>query len=251
VHGDSSGLVYRSITLNDLQNHFTIGSAEVKGDGSFELHNVPVGQYTLTVLTMGGEPLYSTLVSIRDQNQPLLVNMPKNEVVRAPAGPISAAQLLHPPAKKAVAEFQAARKLADGGDYAQAAQRLQKAVAISPEFGEAWVNLAAQHIHLHLYKEALEELTRASTIIKPDARILGNIAITQLALHREAEAMQSARRALQMDSAYAPAHFLLGSILANDSRTMTEAIAHLEIAARTLPAARDCLERARQNSASR
>jgi tetratricopeptide (TPR) repeat protein len=247
VHGDSPGIFCRSVTLDDLVSHYTIASTDLKVDGSFEFHNLPAGQYRLTVLTPNGEPVYATLVSVLDRYQPLLVNLPKREAESKPAGPVSAAELLHPPAKKAVAAFWTARKLADAGNYERAARELEKAVAISPQFGEAWVNLAAQNIHLHRYQPALDDLTHASAIIKPDAIILGNTAIAQLALHREEEAMQTARRALQIDSAYAPAHFLLGAMLAIDPHTLPEAIAHLEIAARSIPAARDRLERARRS----
>jgi tetratricopeptide (TPR) repeat protein len=74
--------------------------------------------------------------------------------------------------------------------------------------------------------------------------ILADMAFAQYALHRYDEATHSARQALQLDPSSAPAHFLLGSFLALDRRTLTEGIQHLEAAARTMPAAQANLERA-------
>jgi tetratricopeptide (TPR) repeat protein len=166
-----------------------------------------------------------------------------------PAGTVSVAQLLHPPGKKAVEAFLAARKLSDAGNYAQAAEQLEGAVRTSPEFADAWINLAAQHLRLGQYQQALDELSRAAEIAKPNAVLLNNMACAQHSLHRDQEAIFSAREALRLDKSYAPAHLLLGSVLAADRRTLTEALAHLEIAVRTYPAAQEFLERVRSEIA--
>ena len=93
-------------------------------------------------------------------------------------------------------------------------------------------------------EDAVRELARASEISKPTAVILADMAFAQYALHRYDEATHSARQALQIDPSSTPAHFLLGSFLALDRRTLTEGIQHLEAAARTMPAAQANLERA-------
>ncbi len=75
--------------------------------------------------------------------------------------------------------------------------------------------------------------------------MLCNLAYAQLNLGRVAESLASVRAALHLDSGYPQGHLILGSILAADPRTRTEAIPHLERAAETIPSARATLERTR------
>jgi tetratricopeptide (TPR) repeat protein len=237
-----------TVTLGDLRNQRTFGPVDVGGDGTFEFRRVPCGAYLLTVLD-GGRAVYEDMVSVRGQDAPISVYLPHQETARPPGGPVSVTQLLHPPARKALAAFAAARKLAAAGAHDQAAAQLEKAVGISPDYAEAWVSLAVQHIHLGRYQQALTELARAGGISTPTAPVLGDMAVAQFALGRPDDALRSARLSLQLDPSYPPAHYLLGSLLARDRRTLPEAVGHLEEAARTMPAARANLERARRDLA--
>jgi len=244
VHAESPAMIHGAVTLTDLQNR-PFGTEDIKGDGTFEFHNVPCGEYHLTVLDNGDQPIHDEIVSVRQPNQNLIVQVPLRAAGHARPGTVSVAQLLHPPARKAVEAFQAARKLSEAGNYAHAAEQLEKAVRISPEYADAWINLSAQHLRLGQYRQALDELSRAAGIAKPNAVLLSNMACAQHGLHRDQEAVLSAREALRLDKSYAPAHLLLGSILAADRRTLTEALAHLEIAVRVYPAVQGFLQTVR------
>lgn len=248
IHSDSPTSLHGIVTLTDLRSH-NIGWADVRADGTFSFRGIPCGEYRLTVLEDGQNEVYEELVSVQQQNGLLLVQLPHRQTERPPAGPVAIDELLHPPAKKAVTAYLAARKFSEAGEHEKAAEQLQEAVRISPDFANAWVNLAAQHIHMRLYGQALQELSRATEITKPTPLILGNIAFAQYGLHRHDEAMKSAREALLLDSTYGPAHYLLGCLLANDGRTLSEAVKHLEIAARTMPSAQANLEHARSSLA--
>jgi tetratricopeptide (TPR) repeat protein len=249
VHLDSTLVFRSSVTLRDIQGQVLFSPVEVSGDGRFEFRQVPFGQYTLTVLDDSGRPIHEEMVSLHSQRQLIVVDVARYETGRPPSGAVSAAQLLHPPTKKAFQAFQAARKFAEQGDHDKAAGQLEKAVQLSPEYADAWVNLAVQHILMGHNEQALEELARASSIAKPNAIILGDMAFAQYALHRYGEGASSARQALQLDPSCAPAHYLLGTFLVLDRRTLAEGIQHLEVAARTMPAARESLERARRDEA--
>src|SRR5664279_2288302 len=98
---------------------------------------------------------------------------------------------------------------------------------------------------MDLYEQAVQELSHATEITKPTALILGDMAFAQYGLHRRDEAMKAARQALLLDSTYGPANYLLGCLLANDAQSQREALKHLEVAARTIPAAQAMLEQAR------
>jgi tetratricopeptide (TPR) repeat protein len=73
---------------------------------------------------------------------------------------------------------------------------------------------------------------------------LSNLACAQSAMQHFDDAIQSARAALRLEPANPNAHFILGSLLARDRRSLPEGISHLEIAAESNPAARPNLERA-------
>ena len=249
VHIDFPPAIRSAVRLASMGADRTVGLADVSGDGRFELCNLPDGDYRLTVLVDDTRPIYDEVVSVRQQSAPIVVQVPRQETVRPPGGAVPVNELLHPPARKAERAFAAARKFADAGAYGKAEEELEKAVRISPDFADAWVNLAAQHIRLRRYEQALVELSRAGEIAKPTALILGNTAIAQFGLHRNEEALRSVRQSLALDPSFPQGHWVLGTMLATDRRTLSEAIGHLEQAARTLPAAQADLERARRELA--
>lgn len=249
LRGDSPLGASRAVTLTEIGNYRVLGSADVSNYGTFEMSHVPLGTYRLTVTENGNREVYAELVTITSQTHPLYINLPLRQNRVPAAGPVSLTQLLHPPAKKAIEAFKTARKFSEAGDRQNAVAELQRAVEISPEFAEAWVNLGAQHLRMGLCQPALEELQRAAAIAPPTAMLLGNISYAQNGLHREADAIKSARMAIQLDSSYAPAHYLLGSYLASDLHTVPEAIHHLEMAARTIPSAQALLDSVRQQLA--
>jgi tetratricopeptide (TPR) repeat protein len=171
---------------------------------------------------------------------------PAQDLLRT-ADTVSAQELLHPPSRKSLDAFVAARKLSDKGAHQEAAEKLEKAVELSPYYSDAWINLAAQHLYLSRYDEALRELTRAHEIAGPSPVLLSDMAFAEFELGHFAEGLQSVRDALRLDPSYARAHYILGAFLVRDRRTRTEGIAHLERAASALPAAQGELERVRNS----
>jgi tetratricopeptide (TPR) repeat protein len=249
VRYDSPTVLRATVELTNPQDHFPLVRADVETDGSFELRHVPFGTYGIKVVDDGGEPLYEGMVSVHALTAPVELQLPQRKAVRPPAGPVSVDQFLHPPAKKASAAFVAAQKFSEAGAYGKAAEELEKAVRISPDWADAYVNLAVQHIRMGRYQEALGELSHAGEISKPTAILLVNTAFVQCMLHRNEDAVRSARQALLLDASNASAHYLLGSLLATNRSTLPEAIRHLEQAARTMPAAQRSLERVEQQLA--
>lgn len=239
--------VRAELTLSDLHGQ-KVATAPAGADGSFEFRRVPYGQYRLTVSDGDERPIHEEFITIHEQQPPIEIHVALPDKPRPGSGSVSAQELMHPPSKKAVKAVEAAQRLAEAGDHESAVEQLQKAVRLSPGYADAWTNLGAEHINLKQYEQAVRELTRASEI-RPSTIILCDMAYAQFALHRYAEGTQSAREAVRLDPASAPAHYLLGTFLERDRRTLGEAIAHLEIAARSMPSARAELDRARRVSA--
>jgi tetratricopeptide (TPR) repeat protein len=249
VHLNSPAILRGEVTLRDLHGTRFVVTTAVGGDGRFEFRNLPYGDYRLTVLDAARQPIHEELISVHQQQQPIDVEVTLREKPQQAAGTVSANDLLHPPTKKAFKAFLAGQKFAEAGTHDKAADQFEKATQLSPDYAAAWIDLAAEHIFLKRYEQALGELAHASEISQPTALILSNMAFAQYSLHRYAEGTRSAREALLLDPSCAQAHYLLGSFLLLDRRTRAEGLQHLEAAARTMPTARAELDRARHESA--
>lgn len=246
VYSDSPAILRAEVELRDTQNGRTFPPAEVGADGGFEFRQVPFGTYRITVLEDGSRQVYDGFVSVHELTPPITLELRSHETARPPAGPVSVNQLLHPPARKAIAALASAQKLSAAGEYEKAAEEIEKAIRISPDFAEAYVNLAVQHIHMSRYQQALEELSHAGEISQATTTLLVDLAWVQCMLRRNDDALRSARQALELDPSSAPAHYMLGSLLAARRSTLPEALHHLEQAARTMPAAQKALEQAQR-----
>jgi tetratricopeptide (TPR) repeat protein len=231
------------VELSDLLRPRDALRTDVQSDGSFEFRHVPSGEYMAKILTLQGELVHQEIVTLRVLTGPLFLRLPPSKRLRTTPGTVSLRQLQHPPAAKAIKAFASARKLSASGDFDRAAGELEKAIQISPEFAEAYINLAAVHLGMGQYEQAIGELRQAIQIGGPNPVALCNLSYTQAKLQRGSDAIESARQALKLDAGYPPAHLLLGSLLAADPRTLPEAIPHLERAAESMPAARTTLER--------
>jgi tetratricopeptide (TPR) repeat protein len=238
VQNDSGELLsrYSAELYDSVRRKF--GTAELGFDGAFEFERVPVGDYTVVVKDSHGETVHQEFVSAKP-DQRASIRLPKREVPQHPEGPVSVAELSHPPAKKAIKAAAAGQKLAQAGQFDQAALEFQQAIDISPEFAFAYSGLAASHLHTANFREAASEAKRAIELSQPNPVDLGNLALAQHRLGQFAESTATARQWLALAPDNPKAHWILGLLLARDRRTLAEAAQHLERAAKELPAARD------------
>ena len=234
------------VELADSNHSEETHRADVQLDGTFHLRDIPSGQYMLRVTTLRGELVHQEFVAVGPQASPLTVRLPGSAKQPSAPGTVSMTQLRHPPARKAYQAMVSAQRFADSGQTEKAVEELEKAIRISPEYAEAYNNLAVQHIRMGRFEEAAAELARALAISGPSPMQLTNLAYAQYRLNRFPEAIASTRAALRLDSGAPQAHLILGSILAMDPRTRAESVPHLEHAAETLPSARAALEQLRR-----
>jgi tetratricopeptide (TPR) repeat protein len=232
-----------TLELDDIHTHQKVESAELQSDGSFTLRHVPYGDYQLSILEAGGNALHQEFITVGGIAAPLVIHVTAPEPQRPPSGPVSVAQLQHPPTRKAFQAAQAAQKFSEAGDYEKAAEELQKAIRISPYYADAYTNLAAQHLRMGRYQEAAGELARALELGGPNPLVLTDMACTQVGLKYLDDAVQSARWALRLEPDYPQAHFILGMALSTDTRTVREGLEHLRKAAQTIPGAQVQIER--------
>lgn len=235
------------MTVEEGSTHTEISRVDARIDGSFEFRDIPAGGYTLRVTDSFGRTVCQQFVTIDKQMPALEVRLPERESHGGGPGAatVSVKQLRHPPHKKAVHAFERALRLSSAGKYDDAASELEKAIRISPEFAAAHTNLAVQYFRIGRFEKSIAESARAIEIGGPDPRNLCNLAAAQARLYRFAEAENSARAALRLDSGYLKASLILGSILAHEPATRGEGVKHLEKAAAEFASARQILEQLR------
>ncbi len=229
------------VQLVDRSNRNTLSRVEVRGDGSFEVRNVLPGEYNAVVTTLYGDEVSAQSVTIAARNNLVTVRIPDAPLKPLGGRTISVRQLMNPPSKKAFRSFMTAQKFSASGDYAKAAEALERAVAESPDYAEARVNLSVQYMRTGRFPEAMAELQRAMEIAGPTSLTLCNLAWLQMQMGKRDQAIETVRAGLRLDQGSAQGNLILGSLLAQDPRTREEAIAHLEKAADWFASAKELL----------
>jgi len=226
--------------------HQKTASADIGFDNTFEFHQVPSGEYLLVVRDARGEAVHQEFVSARASQQRASIVLPKKDGAQPPAGPVSVAELRHPPSRKARQAATAARRFGQAREFEKAAQQFRKAIDISPDYALAYSGLAASHLRTGNYREAASDASRAMELSQPNPADLCNLAEAQFQSGQIVEATATARHWLAMAPENPKADWILGLLLARDRRTLAEAGLHLERAAQEVPAARPHWEAVRR-----
>jgi len=163
----------------------------------------------------------------------------------APAGTVDQRELRIP--SKAIKEFDRSMKAFDSGDYRTAADHLEKAAKIAPDFVQAHNNLGSMYINLKEYDRAVTELQKTIELSPNLETPHHNMAMVMILLHRLPEAEAAARRVLELQPQQSDARYTLGRILVMQKQYTTEAIRLLTEAAPEIPVARLPLANALQN----
>ena len=240
-------LIGYTVSLYHLQRPEDVMHSSVEFGDTYVFRHIPAGDYAARVFARSGELLKEEIVRVGGGDSLVRINVPQSQIQqqRPGVGLISVRQLQNPPSRKALQAFQAAQKHSAAGQNDKAAAELEKAIRFSPEFALAHTNMAAIRIRLHDYERAVDEATLAMQISSPNVLDLNNRALAQWALARYEDAIRSAEQALRLDANSLTAHFVLGSLLAEDPRTVRQGIPHLERAAEKFPDAARNLARAR------
>lgn len=241
----SSGSEYTAILENS--QHQKVADADLSPDNSFEFRFISYGDYWLTICDRQGRTVYQGLLTAHSGTSREMIDLPPARHSDAPpGGPVSVADLRHPPSRKAFAALATAQHLSEAGQFTAAAGQLEKATRLSPDWADAHTNLSAAYIRLGRYEDSISEANRAIVLSKPNGTDFGNIAYAEYRLNRRTEAIQSARKGLAIEPNSPKLHYILGALLAMNRATLAESIPHLELAARTLPSAQATLAQARQ-----
>jgi tetratricopeptide (TPR) repeat protein len=236
-----------TVQLYDPTRHFNFETSYIHNNGDFEFRQTPFGSYLVTVTDPKGQPVYQGTININAVTQPFIIRLPTEDTSRPISGIVSVKKLQHPPTRKAFDALRAAQKFTDAGDSAKAVASIERSIAISPDYADAWINLAVWHIRHGAFQQSVIETQKAIELAGPSPMTLCNLAFAQASLGQSTEAIQSAEQALRLKPDDAKAHYLLGEILYHSHQNEAEAIRHLELAAPTMPGARAALAKIRGN----
>jgi tetratricopeptide (TPR) repeat protein len=128
------------------------------------------------------------------------------------AGITSVKRLGHKVPKQALKAFERAAKLSKARKHGEAAQQLQQAITIDPDFAEAHTNLGAQFYLLNRPQEAEAVLLRSIELDPASASAYVNLAAVKLLLRDPDAAEQFAQRALALSPRSEAAHRILDKL---------------------------------------
>jgi tetratricopeptide (TPR) repeat protein len=160
------------------------------------------------------------------------VQFPARE--RTSAGTVSTQRLRHRVPKAARRAYERA---VGSRDARKAANELESAIKIDPDFAEAHNDLGVIYARLGRNPEAAEELRRTIELVPEESLPYSNLAWVLFEMGLRAEAETNVRRAIQLSPDNAPAHLLMGRLLVERPDTFAEGLGHLQYAARTMPEA--------------
>ncbi len=166
--------------------------------GEFEFHNLKPGQYVVEVKADGYEVARQT-VDIVFGSRPgivlLLEPTTQAGLKRPNPGRTVSAQELRVPRKARKAFTKGLRELNEKNRPDRSVPHFQKAIALYPEYGEAYVQLGVAHLYQGETAAAQETLERALTANQENARahaLLGMVYREQKHIDRSEQALQEA-----------------------------------------------------------
>jgi len=116
----------------------------------------------------------------------------------------------------------------DGHDYDGAIRSFLHATELDPHMARAWDNLGLCYYYQNRNTEAVASYNRAIELERslphPSPWPFLNLAVTQQFLNQLPDAEANLRRALELDSRLAPAHFQLGTVLEDEGRNQDAVI---------------------------
>jgi tetratricopeptide (TPR) repeat protein len=121
------------VELDDIYTGLPLSSTFTKHDGTFELYNIPPGNYE--VVAESAARVVSNQVSVQPGRRNLELRFPLNSSVEVSAPTVSVARMLVP--ATAQKKYERAYRCFAQRKYDEADKELEEALEIDPEFAEA------------------------------------------------------------------------------------------------------------------
>jgi len=211
----------------------------VNRDGSFEIHIADCGTYDLSVMDGGGKLVYRQPVFVSQPQQFLSIQLPHSTgmAARSAENSTSLHQLQHKIPAEAQTAFRQAQIAASKGNQQEAIELFRQAIAIDPEYADAYNDLGVLEAAQNQLREAAGQFQKAIGL-EPDHRLAAaNLSVVLAKMENFQEAGRVARKALELNPNDAQLHFILASSLLVTGGDTAEALTNLQQASREIPKA--------------
>lgn len=210
-HGDAASDEFL-VEIYDTRTNHMIERVPVNR-GQFELDNVPVGSYTIRLVTAPGEaPIVEEFHQFEPGGAPLVLDLPERASDKPISGIVSLRDLEHPIPKKALREAYEAQQFSRANNLPKAIAKLESAIRIYPAYRDAHLNLGAEYARTGRIADARAEFQKALDIGPPVSAVYADLALISVALHRNLEAEEFARKALELDAVNPTARKVLEAV---------------------------------------
>ena len=129
------------------------------------------------------------------------------------------------------------RCAAGQGNGQQAMMYFRQALALDPQFADAYNDLGAVYLTRGELSQAAGQFQKTIDLAPEHRLALSNLSIALIRMNRYREAGEAARRALALEPGQARVHLILAASLLAQAGITAEAVAHLERASAEIPKA--------------
>lgn len=198
------------ITSTDFLDQSTISDE----DGVFEFNRLPAGNFTITV--EGGKEFDTAVEPVSIYRETSSGGQNMNIIITLkPKGTADAFAKIPKDARDA---YSKGMEAASKNDSKKAAEELNKAVTIYPQFAEAQSQLGMQYLKLSQADKAAEALQAALKLNPQDMQARLGYGIALMNLKKFPEAETELRQVVQKNNTMPTAHMYLGIVLLTTSR---------------------------------
>jgi tetratricopeptide (TPR) repeat protein len=232
------------IEINNLVDRTIREHADVSSDGNFVFRAIADGDYMVSVLSMYGSEITSTIASVGPASTglPCEIRLPQPKLQKPISGTVSLQQLSHPLTKQVRKLLDSGQKLMADRHYGDAAVRFREAAQDDPQCAQAHAELGLALARMGTWDSAIDEY-RAATKLDPRNSVLhSNLSAVLASAKRFDDAETEASAALKLDPQNARAHFVMAGALLKTNGRIPDVVAHLSAAKDAFPTARRALE---------
>jgi len=227
-----------TVELGDVMKHSPTERSAITRNRTFEFHNIAGGTYQIRVVTQDGTILRQEQVNVNQFTGEITLTLPDVQGDHPNSGSVSLGQLKHKVPSKAKKAFAAAQKKTEAGDSEGAIAKLHEAIALDPEYFEAYNNLGCRLLNVDRAPEAIQAFQRAIEIDAHAPYAHANLAAALLFVHQPADAEAAARVAMETDGGISKTKYLLGMSLFHQHKFTREAAQNLRQSEEDFPNAR-------------